>query len=172
MEKKKDNKKIYMISGIIILIIVLIIGIIIMNLNNNEKYVEVSKRILPQMKDFLVETVEYSVDLKKEALSILQNNKYYSDEEAINIVKQDNSYKYYEMKIDEKMSEMYNDLEYLKKHNYSKNRELSNQIKDVVEQFETSIQEHKELKVDTSYSNESRNLYEEIQELQNKINRE
>ena len=41
-----------------------------------------------------------------------------------------------------------------------------------VEQFETSIQEHKELKVDTSYSNESRNLYEEIQELQNKINRE
>ena len=74
MEKKKDNKKIYMISGIIILIIVLIIGIIIMNLNNNEKYVEVSKRVLPQMKDFLVETVEYSVDLKKEALSILQNN--------------------------------------------------------------------------------------------------
>ena len=99
-------------------------------------------------------------------------NKYYSDEEAIDIVKQDNSYKYYEMKIDEKMSEMYKDLEYLKKHNYSKNRELSNQIKDVVEQFETSIQEHKELKVDTSYSNESRNLYEEIQELQNKVNRE
>ena len=65
-----------------------------------------------------------------------------------------------------------NYLEYLKKHNYSKNRELSNQIKDVVEQFETSIQEHKELKVDTSYSNESRNLYEEIQELQNKVNRE
>ena len=70
MEKKKDNKKIYMISGIIVLIIAVIIGIIIMNLNNDEKYIEVSKRVLPQMKDFLVETVEYSVDLKKEALSI------------------------------------------------------------------------------------------------------
>ena len=168
MDKKK--KKILIIGGIIALLLIIVIAIV-MNYNNDEKYLEVSKRTLPQMQTLILDTVEQSVELKQSALNIMRSYNC-SQEQAINKVKDDNSYKFFTMEIDEKMSEMYKDLEYLKKHSYSKDKNLSSEIKEVLKKFETSIEEHKQLKVNSTYSNTDKDIYEDLQELKNKINRE
>lgn len=166
-ETKKNHTKIIFI----IIAVVVVILAVIMNSNNDEKYLEVAKRTLPQMKTFLLDTVEETVNLKQDILTIMKGYKY-SQEVATNELKNQKEYKYFTMKIDEKMSEMYKDLEYLKKHTYSKDRDLSTQIKETVEKFEKSIEEHRELKVDSTYKNDEKDIYEKIQELQNKVNRE
>lgn len=160
MEQKKNNKIIYISIGIILLIIISIISIIMLNSNSEKKYLEVAKRVFPQMQEVFLDTVDISNDLMKKIL--------YSNEET---VKSSNSYKEYVMLIDKYTSLMYKDIEYLKTHNYSKNTQLSNEIKDLIKKFEESMQNHRELKT-TSYYGESEKIYTTMQELTNKINRE
>ena len=120
------------------------------------------------MQTLILDTVEQSVELKQSALNIMRSYNC-SQEQAINKVKDDNSYKFFTMEIDEKMSEMYKDLEYLKKHSYSKDKNLSSEIKEVLKKFETSIEEHKQLKVNSTYSNTDKDIYEDLQELKKQI---
>ena len=108
MDKKK--KKMLIIGGIIALLLIIVIAIV-MNYNNDEKYLEVSKRTLPQMQTLILDTVEQSVELKQSALNIMRSYNC-SQEQAINKVNDDNSYNFFTMEIDEEMSEMYKDLEY------------------------------------------------------------
>lgn len=167
MEKKRNNKKIYMISGIIVLIIAIIIGIIIMNLNNNEKYLEVAKRVLPIMEEDYLDTQSIYNDLLEELLSYRY---YMSKEEATNTVKDNYSYKAFVLAIEKHLSEQYKDLEYLKKHTYTKNKELSNQIKEIVNEYETEMNRFKNL--DSHYEYEEESFFDRIREVQNSLNKE
>lgn len=167
MEKKKNNNKIFIISGIIVLIIGVIIGLIIMYFNNNEKYLEVAKRVLPIMEEDYLDTQSIYNDLLEELLSYRY---YMSEEEATNTVKDNNSYEAFVLAIEKHLSEQYKDLEYLKKHTYSKNKELSNQIKEIVTDYEKEMNRFKNL--DSHYEYEEESFFERIRNVQNSLNRE
>lgn len=78
MEQKKNNKIIYISIGIILLIIISIISIIMLNSNSEKKYLEVAKRVFPQMQEVFLDTVDISNDLMKKIL--------YSNEETVKMV--------------------------------------------------------------------------------------
>lgn len=167
MEKKKNNNKIFIISGIIVLIIGVIIGLIIMYFNNNEKYLEVANRVLPIMEEDYLDTQSIYIDLLEELLSYRY---YMSEEEATNAVKDNNSYEAFVLAIEKHLSEQYKDLEYLKKHTYTKNKELSNQIKEIVKEYETEMNRFKNL--DSHYEYEEESFFDRIREVQNSLNKE
>lgn len=158
------NKK-YIFIGIIVLIIIAIIVGIILNSNNDKKYLEVAEEVLPIMESDYISTQEIYIEFLDD---ILERRVYQSEEEAIDSVKATSSYRGYVLAIDKHLSEQYKDLEYLKHHTYSKDKELSNKIKDIVNEYEIIMNAYKEL----DYNIQEEDFFEKINKIINLVNKE
>lgn len=162
-----EKKKIFIGIGIIAILIIILTSVMIINSNNSKKYLEVAKRILPTIEDDYVDTQKIYLDIMDDFFYYRESM---SEENATNKVKSTSSYKGYVSAIDKHLSEQYKDLEYLKKHTYTKNKELSKEIKNIVNEYETKMKDFKELK--SSYGNGEKSFFERIREIQNTLNRE
>lgn len=165
--KTMKKKNLFISIGIVAILIIIVSSAMIINSNNSKKYLEVAKRVLPIMEQDYIDAQKIDNNLKKE---ILYYTKSMSKEMAINEVKSTTSYQSYVFAIDKHLSEQYKDLEYLKKHSYSKNKDLSKQIKNIVNEYESEMKCFRELEL--HYGNDEKGFYEKIREVQNLINKE